>query len=49
LTLPQNQRGIIRDLHESAPRTQQTKKTQIPVSIAHDMILLQEVQRELGL
>ncbi len=28
---------------------QQTKKTQVPVSIAHDMALLREVQREMGL
>jgi ABC-type nitrate/sulfonate/bicarbonate transport system substrate-binding protein len=28
---------------------QQTKKTQVPVSIAHDMALLHEVQREMGL
>ena len=28
---------------------QQTKKTHVPVSIAHDMTLLREVQRELGL
>jgi len=28
---------------------QQTKKTQVPVSIAHDMTLLKEVQKELGL
>ena len=28
---------------------QQTKKTQVPVSIAHDMTLLREVQREMGL
>jgi len=28
---------------------QQTKKTQVPVSIAHDMTLLKEAQRELGL
>ena len=27
---------------------QQTKKTQVPVSIAHDMTLLREVQREMG-
>jgi NitT/TauT family transport system substrate-binding protein len=28
---------------------QQTKKTHVPVSIAHDMTLLKEVQRELGM
>jgi ABC-type nitrate/sulfonate/bicarbonate transport system substrate-binding protein len=28
---------------------QQTKKTNVPVSVAHDMILLREVQRELGM
>jgi len=28
---------------------QQTKKTNVPVSIAHDMTLLKEVQRELGM
>ena len=28
---------------------QQTKKTHVPVSIAHDMALLREVQREMGL
>ena len=28
---------------------QQTKKTNVPVSIAHDMTLLREVQRELGM
>jgi hypothetical protein len=28
---------------------QQTKKTHMPVSIAHDMALLREVQREMGL
>jgi NitT/TauT family transport system substrate-binding protein len=28
---------------------QQTKKTNVPVSVAHDMTLLKEVQRELGL
>lgn len=28
---------------------QQTKKTNVPVSIAHDMTLLKEVQRELGI
>ena len=27
---------------------QQTKKTTVPVGIAHDMTLLREVQRELG-
>jgi hypothetical protein len=33
----QSQCGIIRDLRESASRAQQMKKTQIPVSIAHDI------------
>ncbi len=28
---------------------QQTKKTNVPVSIAHDMSLLREAQRELGM
>jgi len=28
---------------------QQTKKTNVPVSVAHDMTLLKEVQRELGI
>jgi hypothetical protein len=28
---------------------QQTKKTNIPVSMAHDMSLLREVQKELGM
>lgn len=28
---------------------QQTKKTNVPVSIAHDMTLLKEVQKELGI
>jgi hypothetical protein len=28
---------------------QQTKKTHVPVSVAHDMTLLREAQRELGL
>jgi hypothetical protein len=28
---------------------QETKKTAVPVSIAHDMTLLREVQKELGL
>jgi hypothetical protein len=28
---------------------QQTKKTNVPVSVAHDMTLLREAQRELGL
>jgi len=28
---------------------QQTKKTNVPVSIAHDMTLLKEVQAELGI
>ena len=28
---------------------QQTKKFNVPVSIAHDMSLLREVQRELGM
>jgi hypothetical protein len=28
---------------------QQTKKTNVPVSVAHDMSLLREAQRELGM
>jgi hypothetical protein len=28
---------------------QQTKKANVPVSIAHDMTLLREAQRELGM
>jgi hypothetical protein len=28
---------------------QQTKKSNVPVSVAHDMTLLREVQRELGI
>jgi hypothetical protein len=38
-----------RSQHEWSFIQQQTKKTNVPVSIAHDMTLLKEVQRELGM
>jgi hypothetical protein len=44
--------GLLTDEDLSIERgfiQQQTKKTTVPVSLAHDMTLLKEVQRELGI